>query len=303
MELISTRQKRVLPTILLLLTGVAWTAQAAQVANEPPAQLVRKTVQNEINATNSNAKYMFRDRKRGPRGSQTKLMVETRDGVAGLVVAINGQPLNAEQRQAEYARVERFIQNPDELHNKQKREKEDADRVNRIMRALPDAFLYKYGGSVVGSNGIGKPGAPLVRLNFRPNPDYDPPSHVEQVLTGMEGYLLVDPKRDRIAKIDGTLQRDVGFGWGILGHLDRGGHFLVEQGDVGNDHWEITRMDLSFTGKILIFKSLNIQSEEVSSDFQPVPANLSFAQGIDLLKKQEPALAQNGSPNSLPEAK
>ena len=34
----------------------------------------------------------------------------------------------------------------------------------------------------------------------------------------------------------------MGFGWGFLGHLDRGGHFLVEQGEVVNGHWEVTRM-------------------------------------------------------------
>jgi hypothetical protein len=45
-------------------------------------------------------------------------------------------------------------------------------------------------------------------------------------------------------------------------------------------------MTLSFTGKILIFKSLNIQSEEAFSNFRQVPPNLSFAQGVDVLKKE-----------------
>ena len=78
----------------------------------------------------------------------------------------------------------------------------------------------------------------------------------------MKGYLLIDPKANRIAKIDGTLIKEVGFGWGILGHLDRGGHFVVEQGDAGYGQWEVTRMGLSFTGKVLLFKALNIQSDE-----------------------------------------
>jgi len=53
----------------------------------------------------------------------------------------------------------------------------------------------------------------LVRLKFRPNPKYSPPSHVEQILTGLEGYLLIDADQHRIAKIDGTLGKEVGFGW------------------------------------------------------------------------------------------
>ncbi len=38
----------------------------------------------------------------------------------------------------------------------------------------------------------------------------------------MQGYVLVDAVHYRIASIDGTLFKTVGFGWGILGHLDRG---------------------------------------------------------------------------------
>ncbi len=133
----------------------------------------------------------------------------------------------------------------------------------------------------------------MVRLKFRPNPKYDPPSHVEQVLQGMQGQLLIDAHQHRIARIDGTLFKDVGFGWGILGHLDKGGHFLVEQADVGDGTWDMARMSLSFTGKILLFKRIDIRSTEVYSDFRPVPAGLTFAQGVDLLKKQEATLAEN----------
>ena len=85
----------------------------------------------------------------------------------------------------------------------------------------------------------------------------------------------------------------MGFGWGFLGHLDQGGHFLVEQAEVVKGDWEITRMSLSFTGKVLLFKSLNIKSDEVFSDFRPAPSDLSFAQGVELLKKQEAELAEN----------
>jgi hypothetical protein len=303
MPLITSRKQLVARMVLALCVLQPAGVLAGQTPAQSPIDLVRKTVQNELKANNGHAKFMFRDRKQTPKGSQTKLMVETKDAVAGLVVANDGIPLNAEQRKAEYARVQRFIDDPDELKKKQKQEKDDSERVNRIMRALPDAFLYEEAGTQAGTQGVGKPGDPLVRLNFRPNPKYDPPSHVEQVLTGMQGYLLIDSKRDRIAKIDGTLKKEVGFGWGILGHLDRGGHFLVEQGDVGDDHWEITRMDLSFTGKILIFKSLKIQSEEVSSDFRSVPSNLSFAQGIELLKKQDASTAKSSASNSQAQGK
>jgi len=130
-------------------------------------------------------------------------------------------------------------------------------------------------------------------LSFRPNPQYIPPSHTEQVLVGMQGHLLIDTRDLRIAEIDGTLFHDVAFGWGILGHLDKGGHFLVRQAEVGPGEWEITRMSLGFTGKIMLFKNLHIQSDEVFSSFHAVPQNLTFAQGVEMLRKQQSELAEN----------
>jgi hypothetical protein len=266
---------------------------SADQLSESPIDLVRRTVQNEVAASNGDAKVTFMDRKETPHGSQTKLIVETREGMAGMVVAFNDRPLTPEQHHAEEARLDGLVASPEQLKKKQKSEKEDAERITRIVKALPDAFLYEPDGTEVGNQEIGRAGEQLVRLKFRPNPKYSPPSHVEQVLTGMQGYLLIDADQHRIAKIDGTLNKDVGFGWGFLGHLDQGGHFLVEQGAVMKRDWEITRMSLTFTGRVLLFKSLNIKSDEVFSNFRSAPSNMSFAQGVELLKKQEAELAEN----------
>jgi hypothetical protein len=108
----------------------------------------------------------------------------------------------------------------------------------------------------------------------------------------MSGHLLVDATQNRIAEIDGTLSKEVGFGWGILGHLDPGGRFLVRQADVGDHQWEVTHLELSFTGKVLLFKKLAIQSNDTFSDFHSVSPNLTFAQGVELLKKEA---AENSS--------
>jgi hypothetical protein len=256
-----------------------------------PTELVRRTVKNELR--DDHAKFMFRDQKDTPHGSQTKLLVQTKDAMAGMLIAVDGKPLGPNQRQQEQERLNQLASNPSALEQKRKREKEDADRVQRIMEALPDAFLYEEDGKQVGKAGVGKEGDELVRLKFRPNPKYDPPTHTEQVLTGMQGYMLIDVKKSRLAEIDGTLYKDVGFGWGILGHLHKGGRFVVAQGEVAPDHWDITQMRLDFTGKVLLFKSLTIKSNELYSDFRPVPPNLTFAQGVEMLRKQEETIAEN----------
>jgi hypothetical protein len=262
-------------------------ALAEDPGNTSLAEIVRRAVHNEVASNQSSGMHFrFKDEKRTPQLSQTKLIVETRDATAGLLVMQNGQPLTPKQRHEEEARLANYAQSPQELRKKKRDEKEDAEHTERILRALPDAFLYQRAGTEPGRPGLGAPGDELVRLNFRPNPDYNPPSHVEQVLTGMSGNLLIDTTQNRIAEINGTLTKEVGFGWGILGHLDQGGRFLVQQADVGEHQWEVSRMQLSFTGKVLFVKKISIHSNDTFSDFHPVPGNLTFAQGVELLKKE-----------------
>ena len=269
-----------------------------------PIELVRAAVANEVAAANdTSTKHMFRSRKQNQQGSQTRLYVETREAMAGITIAYNDKPLTPEQLQGEEGRLSGLAGNPELLRRKHAQEQDSADRTLRIVKALPDAFLYDNDGEEPGTADLGKDGARLVRLKFRPNPAYNAPSHVEDVLAGMQGIVLVDSAARRIARIDGTLFKEVSFGWGILGHLNKGGHFLIEQRDVGDGSWNVSRMSLSFTGKILLFKSIAIKSDEVFSDFGRVPADTTFAQGVEMLKAEQAKLAGNQKPAAATEPK
>jgi hypothetical protein len=280
---------------MLLLLVLPLEARA-QIGNEPtlsPQELVRQVVAQEVAAAKApGTKHMFRSRKQTPRGSQTHLYIETNEAMAGMLIASNGKPLTPEQENTEIGHLDWLVQNPDQLRRKHVREAEDSERTLRMVKALPDAFLYTADGTQPGEPGLGKIGDELLRLKFGPNPSYAPPSHVEQVLEGMKGYLLIDTTARRIARIDGTLYREVSFGWGIVGRLDKGGQFFVQQADVGDGSWDITEMKLNITGKILVFKSISLISDEILDDFRPEPANLPFRLGVDLLKAAEIDLAQ-----------
>jgi hypothetical protein len=283
----------------VLLAGISATSRGASAPSNyspdaPSAiDLVRSAVASEVAAANdSSIKHMFRARKRTPQGSQTRLYVETTDAMAGMTIAYNDQPVSPEQSQGEESRLAGLMGNPEQLRHKHSQEQETAERTLRIVKALPEAFLYEYDAEEKGAPDLGKDGARLVRLKFRPNPQYLPPSRVEQVLEGMQGVVLIDPEVRRVARIDGTLFKEVGFGWGILGHLDKGGHFLIEQRDVGDGSWEISRMGLTFTGRILLFKNIAIKSDEVFSDFRRVPGDTTFAQGVEILKAEEAKRAE-----------
>lgn len=296
------------PHFLTTLAVVALSVAAR--AADSPADLVRRAVQNEV-SQDSASHFMFKDDRKTAHLWQTKLIVETQDASAGMIIAQDGQPLNPQQQQAEDARLQNYIRDPEQLAWKKRQEKDDAERTAKIVKALPDAFLYDWDGTVPGTAAVGRPSVDLVRLKFRPNPKYDPPSREQQVLTGMSGHVLIDPNANRIAEIDATLEKQVAFGWGILGHLDRGGHFLVQQAGVQQayvqpakanvNNWELTRMEFAFTGKILLFRSFAVRSTDVFSDFRPVPANLTFAQGVELLHKELAAEQVNAKLKPQPE--
>ncbi len=283
-------------TTFALLGAVALAAQESK-PPQAPGELVRAAVANEVAAAdNTSAKHMFRSRRQTPKGSQTRLYVETNDAMGGLLIAVNDQPLTPQQQAAEDGHLKWLMNNPDQLRKKQAREKDDADRTLRIVKALPNAFLYQYAGAE--DNATGKGGNPLVKVTFTPNPSYSPPSRVEQALAGMQGYLLIDPAAMRLAKIDGTLFRDITFGWGLVGRLDKGGRFVVTQADVGDGTWDITEMRLNITGKILLFKSISLVWDEVITDFRRVPDDLSFAKGAEMLKAEQENIARSRQPDA-----
>ena len=73
---------------------------------------------------------MFRSRKQTPLGFRTKLFVQTEDATVAILLAVNDQPLDADQRREEKSRLLALANNPEELKKKQRQEKEDDERVN-----------------------------------------------------------------------------------------------------------------------------------------------------------------------------
>jgi hypothetical protein len=253
--------------------------QSSEASISPSAhELVRRAVANELKSANSTARYTYRLRKQTPTGSSVKQIAETNDGQVSYLLMMNDQPLTEEQRRIEDDKNQKLLNNPDEQRRRLKEQKEDERRANNIVRVLPDAFIYEFEGPSDEPH--------VVNLRFRPNPSFNPPDRETQVLQGMAGHMYIDTAANRMRRLDGTLVDDVNFGWGIFGKLHKGGHFEIRESDVGNGNWDVTYSDLDFTGKVLVFKKLRIKERQEMSDFRRIPENLSFAQGFELLRKE-----------------
>ena len=60
----------------------------------------------------------------------------------------------------------------------------------------------------------------------------------------MTGEIWIDPVHERVVRLEGHLQQDVDFGWGILGRLNKGGWIVIEQADVGERQWRIVHFQM-----------------------------------------------------------
>jgi hypothetical protein len=254
------------------------TAAVSQTPPDQPLQLVRQVIENELKAENQDhSHWMFRlDKQQSGGAIEADQVVETKQGDLALPIFINGRPLSGgEERQAE-EHLEQLVHRPDAMHKALNAKNEDAARSQRLLKMLPQAFIFTYGARRDG----------LEELKFSPNPGFRPPNHEAQVFHAMQGSLWVEPKQRRVAEISGHLLREVKFAGGLLGHLAPGGTFAVKQAQVAPGFWELTSLNVQIKGKALLFKTISVRQKYSRTEFKRVSDDLTLAQGLDLLRRQ-----------------
>jgi hypothetical protein len=253
------------------------SAAPAPLGKDETQALVLRVLHTELVATQGVSHPMqYRLRKVSPRLETTKVIVETKEGDVARLVAINDTPLNVQDQANEDARLQGLLKDPSQQRHREEREQGDAERARKIIRALPDAFLYSYSGIVE------TPAGPSYRLSFQPNPNFDSEDLESQVLKGMEGELWIDVAQQRVTRLEGKRIRDVDYGLGILGKLDAGGTLLLEQADVGNHRWRTTHMVLVMNARLL-FKSVKLDTTLEMTQFVPVASGMGYQQAIGML--------------------
>jgi hypothetical protein len=267
---------------ITLAAELATQQTPAPLSDEQTQAMVKRVLQVELEAAHDSAAthpMLYRLRKTSPRLSTTKLIVETKDGDVARLIAVNNAPLDTAGQTTEDARLDGLLSDPGKQRHRQQREQDDAERARKIMRALPDAFLYQFAGFV------NTPQGPSYRFTYQPNPHFDPQDIEAQVLKAMAGELWIDVAQQRVTRLEGKRLHDVDYGWSVLGKLDQGGTLLLEQADIGNHQWRTTHMVLVMNARVL-FKSIKLDTTLELSNFTPVPSGQTYQQAIQLLRAQ-----------------
>ena len=266
--------------VFMVMAGrsTAW-AQAGQTSPEVES-VVRNASWNEVHSSGPPHFFRYRIAEQDAKGSDVKLVIETREGTISRLVEKDGRPLSRAANAAETARLKNLLANPEIQLRRYQQEKENEGREDEMVHMLPDAFLYTSEGMINGPNG------PCYRLHFRPNPKFEPKDREGEVFHGMVGEAWIDQRQQRIVKIDAHLIKDVNFGWGVLGRLYRGGSMLEENEDVGGQdahHWESSLLRLRLKGKILMVKSVDFSTSQISTDFHAVPSTIGYQKAVRML--------------------
>jgi hypothetical protein len=273
--------RRLTPFLLLTLLagpypgqGQPATTGAGNLAPAEAQALVQRALATELRtAQDPDHPMRYRLRKTSPRLTSTKEILETKDGDVARLVALFDKPLSAEDEQKEQARLDALLSDPSLQRHRKQGEQGDMGIVLRLLRMLPDAFLYQYAG----------PSGTVQKFTFRPNPNFSPPDFETQALTAMNGVLLIDASQQRVTRLEGHLQQDTDYLWGALAKLDKGGSIVIEQADVGGHQWRIARFQMQMNLRIL-FKTRNIDTAEEMTQYIPVPTTLDYRQAIQILR-------------------
>jgi len=260
---------------LLPLAGAQTSAAAVS-----PVALVRRAVQLRLEEEKSHRPVRYVLRKTDGDHETTKEIIETKDGDVARLIAINGQPLTAEQEQTEMNRLNTLAAHPEMQMRRHRSEQKDAARIDQLVGMLPDSEIYKLEGMV--SCGVRQ----CYRLSFTPNSDFAPPGIEADVLRGFAGEVWIEETQQRLVRLDARLVREVSVGFGILGRLNEGGTMELQQEFEGNaQEWQPTVLKMNLSGKALMVKTVNIRINELASDFAPVSPELGYRDAIAMLKQ------------------
>jgi hypothetical protein len=97
--------------------------------------------------------------------------------------------------------------------------------------------------------------------------------------------MWIDSQNKRLVALKGELIDRVRFGYGLLGHINKGGSFAIHRLQVSPSHWRTDLIDIHVSGRVILFKTVNKEQHEVRSEFRAVPGSLTLEQAEAMLKQ------------------
>ncbi len=242
---------------------------------QTPAQIVTSMASAEVAARNQDNFYTYTADEVSPRTGGhrwTEKVAELSDGSLHRLIAIDGKPLTPGEAKAEADRINDIVRHPEDFRRTGAAHKDDEAHAGQLLQLLPRAFLITPAGEVNG----------CMQFAFRPDPAYQPSTYEERVAAAMAGTVSLKAATNRLCTLQATIIRPVEFGFGLLGKIQQGGHFLLDRTPVDAVHWKSSRISVHMQGRILLMKTLTREQEVKRTEIHLLPRPITLEQAAQL---------------------
>jgi hypothetical protein len=246
--------------------------------------LIERASVNEAHALENPVPFEFTERLNWSWGSETRSVIETAEGRADRIVLFHDEPLQPDQQEKQKHRLEKLLRDHDAVKNELQDWKSEIQHRIKMVKAFPKAVLFLFDGREDN----------FLRFSFRPNPEFSPKDRETQLYRGMEGFVWIEPTQERIVRVVGKLVKDVSFGWGVLGHLNKGGIYEIAQTEVAPGIWRTTTLNVDVKGRIFLISGFRFFREEHDAHYHPTPAATGYRDAVEsLLAFEGPSLEKD----------
>lgn len=251
---------------------------------------MREVVYNESQDHQRHGYWRYWIQQHAEKNSKLQEEVETADGPVTRVVRTNGQPVDVQSQHEEEAKLEKLASSPNEIANHRQSYEDDEKHIVLVLSMLPEAYVFENAGDENGCH----------HLRYRPDPSYSPHTIEARVLHSMSGEVWVDGNSKRLLRLEGRLDENVDFGFGLLGRLEKGGWFRMQRTQVSSTEWKTERLEIHLSGRAVLFKTISRETNEVRGGFVPVPTGIHLAEGIRILNETDPKSPPPAAPRMTP---
>jgi hypothetical protein len=199
-------------TLATILLAVLAHPQAGSSSQGSASDLARRVVTNELEFQDDHTNWMYRLEKEQYGKKQVEEIIETKEGSVSRLLSMNDRPLTPKQQEEEDQRVQDLMTRRSARRKLQRALEADTLQGRRLFQMLPDAFVFDYAG------GDGN----LIKLSFKPNPNFRPPSLEARVFHDLEGEMWVDCKQERLAAFKDTVLSEEHLICAILTYCEKG---------------------------------------------------------------------------------
>jgi hypothetical protein len=142
------------------------------------------------------------------------------------------------------------------------RARRDLERRDRERRELEEAFAA-FDIRPVGRERLEGHAEPFLRMSLSPRRDAPAHSDLVKYLKRFDGWAWVDPAAGQLVRLDLRAIGDVTVGWGLIGRVHAGSTASYERRLVDGEVWLPWRSRLTVTGRALLFRKFEFETETV----------------------------------------